>query len=102
MVINTKLMIPAMSIDRSMVTEDCKWGTSSWSMDDVIGVSLDDNFKSGRQVSRVVLLNAVAKLKWEVMLINGMEYLRCSCFWSMHLSDQSPESMIHAWEHDKL
>ena len=63
MVIKAKLMIPAMSIDFSTFTVGSRWDSSNWSIDVLIGVSLDDSFNSGRCCSRVDAFNFVAKLK---------------------------------------
>ena len=55
--INIILIKPTMSILWSMVNLGARCGRAIWLIEDVMGVSLEDNFSSGRLFSRIVALN---------------------------------------------
>ena len=71
-------------------------------MDVLIEVSSLDNLRAGRHVSKWDALKDVANLKLAVVLIVGIEYLRCRCFWSIHLIDQSPALTVQGSLQDIL
>ena len=52
-----KVIKPTMSMLWSMVNFGAKCGRIIWLMEDVMGVSLEDNLRSGRLFSRTVALN---------------------------------------------
>ena len=102
MQIRAKLTMPATSMDLSMVNLGDKCGSMIWLMEVVIGVSLEESFRSGILCSRVVALNFVEKLKCDVTFICLSEYLLWSCFWSIHLIDQAPELMLQGRLQERL
>ena len=61
--IRVKLIKPTMSMLWSMVNFGARCGRTIWLMEDVMGVSLQDNLTSGRLFPKMVALNCEEKLK---------------------------------------
>ena len=102
MEIRAKLIMPATSIDLSIMNLGARCGRMIWLIDVVIGVNFEDSLRSGRLCSNMVALKLVEKLKCDVTLMRLREYLLWSCFWSMHLIDHAPELMLQGKLHERL
>ena len=74
MAMRARLMMPTTSTLVSKVNLGSKWGMTIWLIEDVMGVSFDDNLSSGRLFSNIVAFNWEEKLKWAVMLSCFKEY----------------------------
>ena len=98
----TRLTMPTTSMLVSKVNLGSKWGITIWLIEDVMGVSFDESFNSGKLFSNIVALSWDEKLKWTVILSCFKEYRLCSCFWSTHFIDHAPELMLHGKLQERL